>query len=218
MVTFKDFFSFKNNRFFWVNIIAMVVVVVVAIFSTLEWLDSYTRHGEAIDVPNVKNINIDEAEVMLSNRDLSVVVIDSVYKKNLPAGTIIEQNPVAGSKIKKGRAIYVTINSDKVPLIAIPDIVDNSSLRQAEAKLQAMGFKLTEPEFISGGRDWVYGLSYKARQLNAGDRVPREAILTIIAGNGSDVVQQDSTLMDSMNMDGSEGDIPSETKTDDSWF
>ena len=87
MVTFKDFFSFKNNRFFWVNIIAMVVVVVVAIFSTLEWLDSYTRHGEAIDVPNVKNINIDEAEVMLSNRDLSVVVIDSVYKKNLPAGT-----------------------------------------------------------------------------------------------------------------------------------
>ncbi len=218
MVTFKDFFSFKNNRFFWVNIIAMVVVVVVAIFSTLEWLDSYTRHGEAIDVPNVKNINIDEAEVMLSNRDLSVVVIDSVYKKNLPAGTIIEQNPVAGSKIKKGRAIYVTINSDKVPLIAIPDIVDNSSLRQAEAKLQAMGFKLTEPEFISGERDWVYGLSYKGRQLNAGDRVPREAILTIIAGNGSDVVQQDSTLMDSMNMDGSEGDIPSETKTDDSWF
>lgn len=218
MVTFKDFFSFKNNRFFWVNIIAMVVVVVVAIFSTLEWLDSYTRHGEAIDVPNVKNINIDEAEVMLSNRDLSVVVIDSVYKKNLPAGTIIEQNPVAGSKIKKGRAIYVTINSDRVPLIAIPDIVDNSSLRQAEAKLQAMGFKLTEPEFISGERDWVYGLSYKGRQLNAGDRVPREAILTIIAGNGSDVVQQDSTLMDSMNMDGSEGDIPSETKTDDSWF
>ena len=218
MVTFKDFFSFKNNRFFWVNIIAMVVVVVVAIFSTLEWLDSYTRHGEAIDVPNVKNINIDEAEVMLSNRDLSVVVIDSVYKKNLPAGTIIEQNPVAGSKIKKGRAIYVTINSDKVPLIAIPDIVDNSSLRQAEAKLQAMGFKLTEPEFISGERDWVYGLSYKGRQLNAGDRVPREAILTIIAGNGSDVVQQDSTLMDSMNMDGIEGDIPSETKTDDSWF
>ena len=218
MVTFKDFFSFKNNRFFWVNIIAMVVVVVVAIFSTLEWLDSYTRHGEAIDVPNVKNINIDEAEVMLSNRDLSVVVIDSVYKKNLPAGPIIEQNPVAGSKIKKGRAIYVTINSDRVPLIAIPDIVDNSSLRQAEAKLQAMGFKLTEPEFISGERDWVYGLSYKGRQLNAGDRVPREAILTIIAGNGSDVVQQDSTLMDSMNMDGSEGDIPSETKTDDSWF
>ena len=26
MVTFKEFFSFKNNRFFWLNLIAMVVV------------------------------------------------------------------------------------------------------------------------------------------------------------------------------------------------
>ena len=25
MVTFKEFFSFKNNRFFWLNLIAMVV-------------------------------------------------------------------------------------------------------------------------------------------------------------------------------------------------
>lgn len=215
MATFKDFFSFKNNRFFWVNIIAMIVVVIVAILSVLEWLDSYTRHGEAIDVPNVKNININQAEIMLSNRDLDVVVIDSVYKKNLPAGTIIEQNPVAGSKIKKGRAIYVTINSDKVPLIAIPDIVDNSSLRQAEAKLAAMGFKLTEPEFINGEKDWVYGLSYKGRQLNAGDRVPREAILTIIAGNGSDVVVQDSTLMDDdMSIEEGEGEV----QVDESWF
>ncbi len=30
MVTFKEFFSFKNNRFFWLNLIAMVVVIVAA--------------------------------------------------------------------------------------------------------------------------------------------------------------------------------------------
>ena len=47
MVTFKEFFSFKNNRFFWLNLIAMVVVIVAAAWGTLQWLDSYTRHGEA---------------------------------------------------------------------------------------------------------------------------------------------------------------------------
>ena len=32
MVTLKNFFSFKNNRFFWLNIIAMIIVIVVAVF------------------------------------------------------------------------------------------------------------------------------------------------------------------------------------------
>jgi eukaryotic-like serine/threonine-protein kinase len=212
MITFKDFFSFKNNRFFWINIIAMILVVIVVIFGSLKWLDSYTRHGDAIEVPNVKNINVDEAEVMLNNRELSLVVIDSTYKKDLPAGTVLEQNPVPGSKIKKGRAIYVTINSDRVPLVAIPDIVDNSSLRQAEAKLKAMGFKLTEPQYISGEKDWVYGLSYRGRQLNTGDRVPREAILTLTAGNGSEAVEEDSTQIDEMGVDEGEAEV------DKSWF
>jgi len=212
MITFKDFFSFKNNRFFWINIIAMILVVIVVIFGTLKWLDSYTRHGDAIEVPNVKNINVDEAEVMLNNRELSLVVIDSTYKKDLPAGTVLEQNPVPGSKIKKGRAIYVTINSDRVPLVAIPDIVDNSSLRQAEAKLKAMGFKLSEPQYISGEKDWVYGLSYRGRQLNTGDRVPREAILTLTAGNGSEAVEEDSTQVDEMGADEGEAEV------DKSWF
>lgn len=212
MITFKDFFSFKNNRFFWINIIAMILVVIVVIFGALKWLDSYTRHGDAIEVPNVKNINVDEAEVMLNNRELSLVVIDSTCKKDLPAGTVLEQNPVPGSKIKKGRAIYVTINSDRVPLVAIPDIVDNSSLRQAEAKLKAMGFKLTEPQYISGEKDWVYGLSYRGRQLNTGDRVPREAILTLTAGNGSEAVEEDSTQIDEMGVDEGEAEV------DKSWF
>lgn len=212
MITFKDFFSFKNNRFFWINIIAMILVVIVVIFGALKWLDSYTRHGDAIEVPNVKNINVDEAEVMLNNRELSLVVIDSTYKKDLPAGTVLEQNPVPGSKIKKGRAIYVTINSDRVPLVAIPDIVDNSSLRQAEAKLKAMGFKLSEPQYISGEKDWVYGLSYRGRQLNTGDRVPREVILTLTAGNGSEAVEEDSTQVDEMGADEGEAEV------DKSWF
>ena len=31
-MTIKEFFSFKTNKFFWVNIIAMIVVVVVMIY------------------------------------------------------------------------------------------------------------------------------------------------------------------------------------------
>ena len=68
MVTFKEFFSFKNNRFFWLNLIAMVVVIVAAPLGTLQWLDNYTRHGEAVVVPDVKGMNLRIAENELPGR------------------------------------------------------------------------------------------------------------------------------------------------------
>ena len=53
MISLKDFFSFKNNKVFWVNLIAMPIVVVSVIFGVLHWLDTYTHHGESIIVPNI---------------------------------------------------------------------------------------------------------------------------------------------------------------------
>ena len=35
-MTIKDFFSFRQNRFFWANILAMAVVVVGLLFGVLK--------------------------------------------------------------------------------------------------------------------------------------------------------------------------------------
>lgn len=83
MVTFKEFFSFKNNRFFWLNLIAMVVVIVAAPLGTLQWLDNYTRHGEAVVVPDVKGMNLRIAENELDKQSLKSIVIDSSYVKGI---------------------------------------------------------------------------------------------------------------------------------------
>lgn len=60
-MTIKDFFSFRQNRFFWANILAMAVVVVGLLFGVLKGLDIYTRHGEAVIVPDVKGMGVEEA-------------------------------------------------------------------------------------------------------------------------------------------------------------
>ena len=46
-MTIKDFFSFRQNRFFWANILAMAVVVVGLLFGVLKGLDIYTRCDSA---------------------------------------------------------------------------------------------------------------------------------------------------------------------------
>ncbi|WP_303914403.1 PASTA domain-containing protein [Bacteroides mediterraneensis] len=216
MITLKEFFSFKKNRFFWLNLIAMIVVVIGACWGTLLWLDHYTHHGEAYVVPNVKNKTLGEAQLALHNQKLEGLVVDSSYVKGLPDGMILDQNPAGGARVKEGRTIYLTITTSKVPLVKLPDLIDNSSLRQAEAKLKAMGFRLTEPEYVSGEQDWIYGIKYRGRSLMSGDKVPHEAMLTLCVGN---TAIRDSLAMDSTQVMISEGASEnSEAEVDDSWF
>ncbi len=216
MITLKEFFSFKKNRFFWLNLIAMIVVVIGACWGTLLWLDHYTHHGEAYVVPNVKNKTLGEAQLALHNQKLEGLVVDSSYVKGLPDGMILDQNPAGGARVKEGRTIYLTITTSKVPLVKLPDLIDNSSLRQAEAKLKAMGFRLTEPEYVSGEQDWIYGIKYRGRSLMSGDKVPHEAMLTLCVGN---TAIRDSLAMDSTQVMISEGaSESSEAEVDDSWF
>ena len=92
MVTFKEFFSFKNNRFFWLNLVAMIIVVIAIALGTLQWLDNYTRHGEAVVVPNVKGLPMRQAENEIYKQSLKAVAIDSSYVKGMPPGAILEQN------------------------------------------------------------------------------------------------------------------------------
>ena len=168
-------------------------------------------HGEAVVVPNVKGKLYNEAEFSITKQKLKVVVIDSSFVKGIKPNTILEQNPDGGMKVKEGRIVYLTINTDKEPMITIPDIVDNSSYRQAEAKLRSLGFKLTAPEMIAGERDWVYGLKFMNRNISAGEKIPSESTLTLQVGNGSSTAEGDSVT-----------NVRSTTQNDpvvdDSWF
>lgn len=199
----------------------MVLFVVMAVFGSLKWLDIYTHHGEAVAVPDLTGRSINEARNLLERTGLQYVVSDSNYVKTLPAGSVLECNPPVGQKVKKNRIVYLTINSLNIPLVAVPDVADNSSLRQAEQKLIASGFKLGQEEYISGEKDWVYGVKYNGRQLNAGEKVPMESTLSLMVGYGGE-------LPDSLSVDHIDADSNiSETTTDkhrqkkeedDGWF
>ena len=213
MISLKDFFSFKKNRAFWLNLIAMPIVVLAIIFGVLHWLDDYTHHGQSIIVPNVKGLPLKQVETEFNKKNLKAVVVDSNFVKGMPAGAVLEQKPSSGAKVKTGRTVYLTINTAEMPRVAIPDIIDNSSYRQAEARLRALGFKLTAPEIISGEKDWVYAVKYMEKELTNGEKIPRESVLTLVIGN--DEIKADSLNTDSLIVGTTKGENP---VIDESWF
>lgn len=219
-MTVKDFFSFKTNKYFWINLAAMFLVVIVLLFATLKGLDIYTRHGEVVVVPDVKGMTVDEASKIFRNHGLVYIVSDSTYVKNKAAGIILELTPAPGQKVKEGRAICLTINALNIPLRAVPDVADNSSVRQAEAKLLAAGFKLKENQIVPGEKDWVYGVKYQGHQLRNGEKVPAGAMLTLMVGDGTAMNQfnDDDSISSGNETDRGTTTPESTTSEDEKWF
>jgi len=211
-MTIKDFFSFRGNKFFWLNLIGMMVFVVLIVFGTFKALDIYTHHGEAVRVPNVKGMGVAEAEMMIRNHELQALVADSTYIKDKPAGTVLELRPEADQLVKKGRVIYLTVNSLSVPMVSVPDVVENSSLREARVRITASGFKLDSVQFVNGEKDWVYGIKYRGKSLMIGEKVPMGASLVIVAGDGGSAV--DTLRVEKP----TEEEKVTPNSEDDSWF
>lgn len=172
-------------RFILINLAAMAAVVVAAVLITFRWIDSYTEHGVAIMVPDITGMQEEEAVQILGKHHLTGVVDDYTYIKGVPVGEIISQRPAQNAKVKRGRKIYLTVSSGNQPMIAVPDVADNSSLRQAESRLRAAGFKLAPHDTIDGELDWVYGIRYNGRELQGQEKVPEGSELTLIIGGGS---------------------------------
>lgn len=173
----------------WGNLLAMLIVAILSCIGIWKGMEIYTHHGESVEVPQLVGMQENDAYYKLNQLDLHGVVVDSAYNKNLPAGAILEQVPTAGRKVKSGREIFLTINTERRPTTALPDIADNSSLREAQAKLSAIGFKLGPVEYVSGDREWVYGVKSRDRNVYTGEQVPLDVPLVLQVGRGVDDIE-----------------------------
>ncbi len=186
-----------KNPFVW-NFLLMIVVGCALIYGTLAWLDHYTRHNEAVIVPDVKGLSMNEAKSFFDNTGLRYNVIDSVFSNDVNPGAIVEVVPEPGSKVKEGRIVFVTINALTAQMAIIPEVAD-LSFRQAYALLRSLGFKNIEVKFVPGDyKDLAVGVERNAQMINRGERVPLASTLTLIISNGEKEI--DSLSLDSLNV------------------
>lgn len=203
-----DFFKKFKSWYLWGNLAAMALVVALACYGLKYWLGVYTHHGEAIVVPDLRHKSFRDAQHILRGLGLDVTVSDTGYVKTLSPDCILEQTPEPGARVKSGRMVTVIVNAAHSPMITLPDIIDNSSLREAMAKLSAMGFKVGKPEYIPGERDWVYGVTVRGRQVVAGERISVDDVVTVQAGSG---IRDESDSIEYVDIDNfetvDEGDV-----------
>lgn len=179
------FFRFLVSKVFWINLLVALLLVCGGLFATLRYLDSYTMHGEEIEVPELVGLHITETDLAIQAKDnLLVEISDSVFLKGKVGGTIIEQHPFAGKYVKQGRTIYLTVASNQPVKIKMPNLVDRS-LRQATSILETYGLvvgeKIYKPDLCV---NCILEQKLDGKVVEAGKRIRKGSTIGLVVGQG----------------------------------
>lgn len=77
--------------------------------------------GKSFILPDVQNKEIYEAFNILEKENINLKV-QTHHFGNFPLGTVVNQEPKGGIKIKEGRTVYLVINSPEQITASMPDI------------------------------------------------------------------------------------------------
>src|SRR5690554_961901 len=181
----KKLGNFFISRKFIVNLVLFGLVWFLIIWGGTTYFNSYTRHGETIEVPNLLNNNAKDIPTLLGDRDIKYEILDSIYNPDLVEGTIIYQNPMpsdsSGLFVKSDRVIRVRV-SKRSRLVNVPVVVSKSH-RFAEAVLMTKGLR-TRVNFVPSNEDQgsVISQKYKGKSITSGQQVPINSVIELTVG------------------------------------
>ena len=171
------------------NLLRAAVIVVVLVIGAVIFLNVVTQHNKEIDVPDFSNMSVSEAEYTAAQAGVRVEVTDSVFVKRMKKGAVYRQNPSAGSKVKDGRRVVLTINAVNAKKVTVPDLV-GLSMRQAKAELLSRGLVLNRLIYVQDmATNNVLRQLYGNREAEPGMMVESESPIDLVVGlNSSDNV------------------------------
>jgi len=179
-------FQFVTSKLFLKQVIFAVIGLFIFVFIIFKWLNISTNHNQKIEVPDLSKMSLLKVEETLKELDLRWVVIDSAsYNPNYPKKSVISQNPETGDFVKENRKVYITLNPSNYKDVEIPNLFGKTK-RQVTAQLKAIGFRVsTNNVYVSDiAKDVVRGLKFNEKDLKAGDKIPKNSLITLKLGDG----------------------------------
>lgn len=187
----KDFL--KN----FLGAIGTVVAVVLIVFFSLRY---YTNHGDGIPVPALVGKPVEQAISTLEDQGFQYK-IDSVYIMDKAPGTVTVQDPDAGTSVKPGRMIYLTIVTRRAPNVSLPDLTDKTYL-EAAALLGNDGLKVGDTIYRADiARDHVLQATFGGQVLKPGDKIPKGSRVDLVLGDGQGASEVDIPQLVNLDLD-----------------
>ena len=178
-------FEFLKQKKFYINLLIIILLFFVLMWIAFKSLDGYTRHDKVYTMPDFVGKNYLEVQNEY-DRDFNFILIDSIYPKGEEPGMIVQQDPLPGSKVKKGRNVYYIIVAVMPEKTEMPNL-KNLSLRQAIGTLESNGLeveKLIYEDYFA--KNAVIEQLHQGQVIAPGTEIVKGSKIALRVGFGQD--------------------------------
>jgi serine/threonine-protein kinase len=165
------------------------IVGVACYFSFNMVMNALVHNKKEVATPNIVGKSLYNALEELSSKGFGLKKEAEETNQNVPAGTILRQNPVAQMLVREGKIIKVTI-SQGGEMIYVPNLV-GQTIRSADIALKhstlVMGEVLRKFSVVTE-KDIVI-----SQDIAAGSRIDKDSVVNIVVSNGTPT--EDMVLM-----------------------
>jgi beta-lactam-binding protein with PASTA domain len=181
----KKIKDFVFSKHFLKHLGLIIITYIVVVSFVILYLDSYTNHGQQIEVPNLVGKNINNIQALIEENDLQYAVIEEKYDPSKPEGTIFEQDPLPTTKsdvfVKESRIIRIRITK-KTDLVEVPSLI-NKSERFALQVLKNRGLKYKIEYQASNEEDGaVLFQKFKGKEIKEGQKIQIGSVILLVIG------------------------------------
>ena len=186
----------SKAKHIFLAILAIVAIIVGAFFTY-----NYLIGANSVSAPDVRNKTLEEAKVTIVKAGLEVGDITEVASDDVKEKTVIDSDPKAGKKVRKGSKVDLRVSSGK-KTVDMPNFVgmDEDNVKRNASKL---GFKNITVEKVESDR-FDTG-KVVSQNIPAGTEiVPKEKELIIQVSSGKkkvsmpNLVGEDSSRAESV--------------------
>jgi len=122
--------------------VALVATALAAAFVTVR----ITARGSTVVVPALAGLDLRQVQQSLRERGLELEIGGEEWSESYPAGSVMSQQPVAGSRVKRGRRLKLTLSRGS-EIVQMPQLAD-MRLNEAQFLLRQLGLEIAGEDTV----------------------------------------------------------------------
>lgn len=177
--------DFLNQRI-GIKQIAITIGIVLAILLSLFWIidilvmPQLVHAVKVVTVPNITGLTLSKADPIIRDAKLRVAEVREVYSETIPKGKIISQLPFAGSEVREGRRMYISV-SRGIEKVMVPYLIGKTE-RDALLNLLSIGLQLGETVFQED-EEIPHGIVLE-QSIAPGSKIPYGKMISLVISQG----------------------------------